>query len=211
MHLAPVVFLFLLLGAIQVEYFQYAARTFRLQHWYEGALIGLISLVPIVLHELGHYLAARPYFPSRMGFTFLWFFPAVYLDTQPAWCLPRNIRLFINSAGLLADLLFNTLLVIMVLSRPSLEYYITPLLILQYTRWTIILNPLVNGDGYWLLSDFSKTINLKRRGREHLAKRKIHWLSLYGLISLIFSISSLAGLFWFITNLLGKAILPFVS
>lgn len=208
-HLAPFIFLFLFLGIIQVEYFQNLARTVHLNHWYEGVLIGLISIIPIILHELGHYMTAKPYFPPRLGFTYLWFFPAVYIDTQAAWCLPRNIRLLINSAGLFMDLIFNTIMACVVLYYPPWEYFVTPLLILQYTRWAIILNPLVNGDGYWLLSDASKTINLRRKGRETLRKGKIHWLSLYGLLSLFFSLLSILGLAWFIINLLGKVIPPF--
>ncbi len=208
--LAPYIFAFLFLAAIQIYYFQNIASTLRLNRWYDGWLIAIISILPIILHELGHFLAAKPYFPSRLGFTFLWIFPAVYIDTQPAWCLPQNIRLLINSAGLLMDLIFNTALVASVLFYPSLEYYVTPLLILQYTRWTIILNPVVNGDGYWLLSDASKTINLRRKGREHLRKGKFHWLSLYGLLSVVFSLSSLLGLAWFIINLLGKVVPPFL-
>lgn len=205
-HFAPFVFIFLFMGAIQIQYFQNIAHTLRLNHWYEGVLIGLFSILPIILHELGHFFSAKSYFKPHLGFTFLLFFPAVYLDTQSAWCLPRNIRLLINSAGLLIDLVFNTLLVGLVLYNPALEYYVTPLLILQYTRWSIILNPLVNGDGYWLLADASKTVNLRKKGREQLGKGKINWLSLYGLLSVIFSLLSLIGLTWFIINIFGKFI-----
>ena len=200
-HIAPFLFLFILLAAIQMEYFQNMASTFRLNHWYETLLIGLISIFPIILHEMGHYLSSKPYFPPRLGFTFLWFFPAVYIDTHPSWCLPRNIRLLINSSGMLMDLGLNTLLVILVLFHPSMEYYVTPLLILQYTRWSIILNPLVNGDGYWLLSDFSRTVNMRQKAREYFRKRRFHWLSVYGLISIVFSAFSIMGLIWFALNL----------
>jgi hypothetical protein len=208
-HLAPFIFLFLMLSGIQLEYFRTLAHTVTLNRQYAGLVIGLIGLVPIVLHEMGHYLAARPYFPPRIGFTYLLFFPAVYTDTHPAWCLPQNIRLLINSAGLLADLIFNTLLAALVLYYPPLEQYVTPLLILQYTRWAIILNPMINGDGYWILSDFSKTVNLRQRGRERLRKGEFHWLSLYGLFSMVFSLLSILGIVWFAVNILGRFTLPF--
>ena len=200
-HIAPYVFLFILLAAIQIEYFQNIAGTFRLRHWYETLLIGLISILPIIAHELGHYLSSKPYFQPRLGFTFLWFFPAVYIDTHASWCLPRNIRLLINASGLLMDLGINTLLIIWVLYNPAMEYFVTPILILQYTRWSIILNPLVNGDGYWLLADFSRTVNMRQKAREYFRKRRFHWLSLYGFVSVIFSIFSILGLLWFGVNL----------
>ncbi len=200
-HIAPFVFLFILLIALQIEYFQNIAGTFRLHRWYETLLIGLFSIFPIILHELGHYLSSKPYFPPRLGFTFLWFFPAVYIDTHASWCLPRNIRLLINSSGLLMDLCFNTLMVVLVLYYPAWEYYVTPLLIIQYTRWSIIMNPLVNGDGYWLLSDFSRTVNMRQKAREYFRKKRFHWLSAYGLLSVIFSIFSVMGLVWFGLNL----------
>lgn len=210
-HLVPYALLMFFLAVIQVEYFQSLARTLYLRYWYEGVFIGICSIAPIILHELGHYLAAKPYFPPRLGFTFLWFFPAVYLDTQGAWCLPRNIRLLINSAGLMSDLVFNSLLVGLVLWKPAFEYFVTPFLVLQYTRWMIILNPLMNGDGYWLLADFTKTVNLRQRGRESLVKRKFHWLSIYGFLSLLLSLISCLGFFWFIINLLGRGIPIFLK
>ncbi|MBN2374061.1 hypothetical protein JXL19_09770 [bacterium] len=202
-HIAPFVLLFFLLAAIQIEYFQNIARTFRLGRWYDALIVGLISIIPIILHELGHYLSARKYFAPRLGFTFLWFFPAVYMDTHAAWCLPRNIRLLINSAGILMDMGLNSLLVALAIYYPAAEYYVTPLLILQYTRWSIIMNPLVNGDGYWLLSDFSRTVNMRQKGKEYLRKKRFHWLSIYGLLSVIFSIFSIMGLLWFVMNLIG--------
>ncbi|MGA1824023.1 MAG: hypothetical protein ACMUIP_05100 [bacterium] len=205
-QLAPYIFIALILGLLQIAYFQEIATTFRLNYWYDGLLIGLISFLPIILHELGHYFAAKPYFVPHLGFTFLFIFPAVYIDTQGAWCLPQNIRLLINASGLLMDLAFNSLLIFLVVFFPGLEYYVTPVLILQYTRWSIILNPLVHGDGYWLLSDVSKTVNLGQKGREELRKGNFNWLSLYGLFSLLFSLFSLAGLAWYVINLLGKLV-----
>lgn len=202
-NIIPFVFLFFILTFIQIGYFQDVARTFRLRLWHEMLLIGIISILPIILHELGHYFVAKRYFTPHIGFTHLFIFPAVYVDTHAAWCLPRNIRLLINSAGILMDLIFNTLLILLVAYHPHLEYYVTPILIIQFTRWSIILNPLVAGDGYWLLADFSRTINLRQKGRESIRQRRFHWLSLYGLLSLIFSVFSILGLLWFIINLLG--------
>lgn len=206
-HIGPFVFLFILLAVIQIEYFQNIASTYRLRNWQETLLIGIFSILPIILHELGHYFSSKPYFPARLGFTFLWFFPAVYIDTHEAWCLPRNIRLLINSSGLLMDLGFNTLLVILVIYFPWMEHYVTPLLVLQYTRWSIIMNPLVNGDGYWLLSDFSKTVNLRRKAKAYFRNRRFHWLSIYGFLSILFSIFSILGLIWFVLNLFRFGIL----
>jgi hypothetical protein len=206
-HIAPFVFLFILLAVIQIEYFQNIAVTYRLRNWHATLLIGIFSILPIILHELGHYFSSKPYFPPRLGFTFLWFFPAVYIDTHASWCLPRNIRLLINSSGLLMDLGFNTLLVILVIYFPRMEYYVTPLLVLQYTRWSIIMNPLVNGDGYWLLSDFSRTVNLRRKAKAYFRNSRFHWLSLYGFLSALFSVFSILGLIWFILNLFRFGIL----
>ncbi len=202
-NIAAFVILFFVLAAVQIEYFQSLAQTFRLMYWYETLFIGIFSIIPVIFHEIGHYSVARQYFPPRIGFTFLLFFPSLYTDTHPAWCLPRNTRMLINFAGILVDLMFNTLMIILVVYFKVLEYYITPLLIIQYTRWSIIMNPLVSGDGYWLLADFSRTINMRQKGREYLRKRKFHWLSLYGLLSVIFSAFSILGIIWFALNLIG--------
>jgi hypothetical protein len=194
---------------IQLQYFQSHAKTLLLQKWQEAIVVASVALIAIIFHELGHYLVAKRYFKPKFGFTFLFIFPAVYVDTHQAWCLPKNIRILINSAGLLADFLVNALAIILAVNF-GWEYYVTPFLLTQYTRLSLVLNPLFPTDGYWILADFTKTVNLGKVGFQNLRRLKLNWYSLYGLLSFLLMLISTIGLFWFLCNLLQNLLRRFI-
>jgi hypothetical protein len=200
---------FCLLIIVQIEYFQRFAHTYLVDKWQEGLYVAAVAIAVIVFHELGHYFFGRRYMSikPKIGFTFVFIFPAVYVDTQQAWRLPRNQRLLINSAGVFADLLVNTIAIALVVNVPRMEYFVTPFLLTQYTRISSILNPLFPTDGYWMLSDLTKTVNLGKVGFAHLRKLKFSLYSLYGALSFVLMCISTIGLLWFLYNLL-KSFLP---
>ncbi len=210
--LAPFLMLLLLVAFIQVDYFSNYAKTFLLDRWYESLVVGLVAVAAVFFHEAGHYLVAKKYFgfKPKYGFTFLFIFPAVYVDTHVAWTLPRNKRLLINASGVLADMLVNTMLIIFVAVNRKYEYFVTPLLIMQYTRLTIVLNPLFSGDGYWLLSDFVKAVNLRKTSIQNLIRLRLNLYSLFGLLSAIIMFSSSLGFAWYLYNLLRNVFVQFV-
>jgi hypothetical protein len=175
-----------------------------MRSFFDALLVGLIALAVVFFHELGHYLASRPHFKPRFGFTFLSIFPAIYVDTQLAWCLPRNTRILINGAGLLGDLLVNTVAIALVVLYPPLEYFVTPFLLVQFTRLTVVFNPLFSGDGYWLLSDATNAVNLNQQGLENLLHLRLNLYSLFGLLSLAMAVFSAAGFIWYLFNLVWK-------
>tara|TARA_R110002072_G_scaffold22212_1_gene77776 strand:+ start:1503 stop:2474 length:972 start_codon:yes stop_codon:yes gene_type:complete len=206
-RLAPWLLLALPLAILHAEYLASYARTALLQTWADGLLVLGLGLVAAMLHELGHYFAARPYFRPTFGFTWLGWFPAVYADTQQAWTLPRGIRLRISAAGVLVDLWVNALLILLVVANPALEYYATPFLLAQLARWSLTLNPFFDGDGYWLLCDGLRITNLRTYAKQRLAEGRRDVFSLYALVSLGLGLLSLVGLVLLVWNVLGNAAL----
>ncbi|WP_207587019.1 M50 family metallopeptidase [Halomontanus rarus] len=135
-------------------------------------LIGPFFIVVTLLHELGHYVASRPYFTPRIRLDRLnGVIPAVVTRTNDAWRCPRTVRIWISLAGPAVDVAITLGLAAAFVSSP--EYGLLGTLILvQLFRLLFVLNPLVEGDGYWLLVDVFETHNLRphafrdlRRGR----------------------------------------------
>jgi len=198
--------LFLLLIYIHLEYFSSYAATFFLSNGWEVAAITLVAIGVIFFHEIGHYFFARKYFKgkTKIAFGFSFIFPVVYVDTHEAWRLPRNKRLLINSSGLFTDCVVNVCAIALVINHPSLERFITPLLLTQFTRLSLILNPLFPTDGYWILADLTKTVNLSDTAFQHLKNLRPNIYSLYSVLTLMFSILSTIGLLWYVSNLFLK-------
>ena len=203
--LAPWLLAALPLLVIHAEYLARYAATAVLPSWGEGLLVLAAGLAAALLHELGHYAAARPYFRPTFGFTWLGWFPAVYADTQQAWTLPRGLRLRISAAGVMVDLVVNALAILCAVRYPWLERYVTPFLLAQLARWSLTLNPFFDGDGYWLLCDGLRIPNLRTYARQRLEEGRRDVFSLYALVSVALGAASLLGLLLLLWNVLGNA------
>lgn len=137
-----------------------------------------------VLHELGHYLAARPYFRPRIGFGLLnGLFPAIVTHTNDAWTCPRNIRIWINLAGPMVDLVAGCAVGVLHLAFWQDDPVLASCIVVQWLRVVFVLNPLIEGDGYWCLCDGLGITNLRTRGLADLKALRLSRASGYTLAS----------------------------
>lgn len=195
----------LLAGAIllQFDYFVKTAKTTVLQTWFDVAFVSGFALFAIFLHEMGHWLAASAYFRPKFGFKLLGILPAVYVDTHKAWSLPRNARLLVSVSGFLVDMVVNSVAILFVLVHPPLEYFVTPFLVAQWLRLSIVMNPLIEGDGYWVLSDLTDSVNLATQSKEALRNLQFNIYFVFGLASLSFCVlTSIGFVLWIVLTVL---------
>lgn len=162
-------------------------------------LVGLLGV-----HELGHYLTARPYFepsvhPTLSGLGL----PSMWVDTTEAWRCPRNIRIWISLAGSCFGFLATLGLgVVYVFVFPDANVLAVAALV-QFIRDILSLNPLVKGDGYWILVDGLGLVNLWQRGQEDLRSLTLSWPTAYMLLVSLCSLVMTVGIFYMIGTVLG--------
>ncbi|MDD5217593.1 MAG: hypothetical protein PHN49_02625 [Candidatus Omnitrophica bacterium] len=211
-EMAPYLLVALIMAVGQLVYFTYTAKTILMNRLSEGVLIALIATLAIFAHEFGHYIFCLKYghVRPRMKFAFARIFPIVYVDTDVAWRLTKQRRMMINLGGVFFDLMVNTLAVILAVLHPSLEYYVTPFLLTQYSRISVLFNPLLKGDGYWVLSDLLGIVNMEKQGVDALKQGKLNLFSVYGIVTVIFSLLGFVGMFWFFYNLARPPVERFV-
>ena len=99
-------------------------------------------IVSGVLHELGHFFASRPYFKASIRLGLLsGIIPAFITKTNDAWACPRGIRIWINLAGPLVDLLIALVLRLLHLTVLPDVHLIVTLILVQLLRVVFVLNP----------------------------------------------------------------------
>jgi len=201
-EISPVLCLSAIMLFIQVEYFRNIAHTYIMSSFLDSTIVAIVAIILVFFHELGHYLACVKYFKPQFGFMFVSIFPTIYVNTNLSWTLSKSIRIFINLSGAFYDLIVNTILIFMVILFPNLEYFITPLLMLQYSRLLIVLNPLLPGDGYWILSDILNKVNLKQKSLRELLSFKFNFMSAFGLISFVMMIVPMIFFCIYVFNLI---------
>ena len=133
------------------------------------ALIALMlaDFVLIFLHESGHALTCKRFGRRvrKAGLMFYFGRPAFFVDASDMWMAERWPRIWVSLAGPLVNLLFGgALSIIAVLLVPSvLSQVLFVAAFVAYLNGLLNLNPLLELDGYYVLLDWTRTRQLRRR------------------------------------------------
>jgi putative peptide zinc metalloprotease protein len=128
------------------------------------ALIPLAA-VAIVLHELGHGMAAKAAgaFVDRIGIGWFWLRPVIFVDTSDAWLATRRQRMLVDAGGILVNLVLAGVAGMLAFAAHDRT---VQTIAFVFALWSYIavlrnLNPLLEYDGYYLLMDWLDRPNLR--------------------------------------------------
>ena len=125
-------------------------------------------LVAFFLHESAHALTVKHFGRElRSGGLMLYFgTPAFFVDTSDIWRSPRGARILVSAAGPMSDLFVGALAALLVLLRPGDTLINSVAYKLAFTCYIATLfnaNPLLELDGYFILVDWLRLPDLRRR------------------------------------------------
>jgi putative peptide zinc metalloprotease protein len=129
----------------------------------------IINLVMIFFHETAHALATKHFGREvrRGGFMIYYGMPAFFVDTVDIWLEPKGRRIAVTWAGLHTDLVVAGLCSLLALWIGDSTSLVGTLLFraafLGYFSVFINLNPLLELDGYFILSDWLGIPMLRQR------------------------------------------------
>lgn len=137
----------------------------------ELAALWCALLVSFFLHESAHALTVKHYQRNlRAGGLMLYFgMPAFFVDTSDIWRSPRRARMLVSAAGPISDLFVGGLVALLVLLHPGdtlLNSIAYKLAFTCYIATLFNLNPLLELDGYYMLVDWLRLPDLRRRALE---------------------------------------------
>src|SRR5262249_37321485 len=128
-------------------------------------------LLSFFLHESAHALAVKHYRRTlRAGGLMLYFgMPAFFVDTSDIWRSPRRARMLVSAAGPMSDLFVGGLAALLILLRPGDTLLNSVAYKLAFTCYIATLfnaNPLLELDGDYILVDWLRLPDLRRRALE---------------------------------------------
>jgi len=137
----------------------------------ELAALWCALLVSFFLHESAHALTVKHFRRSlRAGGLMLYFgMPAFFVDTSDIWRSPRRARMLVSAAGPMADLFVGGLAALLVLLHSGNTLLDSVAFKLAFTCYIATLfnaNPLLELDGYYILVDWLRLPDLRRRALE---------------------------------------------
>ena len=182
---------------------------------------GLLSLLVISLHELGHAFTLKHFdrIVPEVGLMFMFFFPAAYTNTTDQYALTRMQRSLVVGAGVICQLAiaaFAFWFWMLTDSNTWLNIASYLLMVAALLTVTLNLNPLTKFDGYYLTLALTGINNLRSRSFALYAnllkrqpireKNRDRWiLAFYAPFSLAYSLTVLSFLLiqvtgWSFTN-----------
>jgi putative peptide zinc metalloprotease protein len=128
----------------------------------------LVTVMVVILHELGHALTLKHYqgVVPEIGVLWMCLFPAAYTDTSDSYCLKRIQRIWVVAAGLMVQIAIAAIAFWVWrfaaqgswLSTASIMAMMAGLLTVALN-----LNPLARFDGYYLAVAVTGINNLRSR------------------------------------------------
>jgi putative peptide zinc metalloprotease protein len=183
------------------------------------ALLWATVLVVIAIHELGHGFTCKRFGGEchEIGFLFMFFTPCMYCNVNDAWMFDnRQERLYVNFAGCYIEFLVGSIAVyVWALTQPGILIHAIAFKVIVVCFFSAVFmnfNPLMKYDGYFALSDYLETPNLRTRSREYvvdliqtkifrlkretesLTQRERRILGNYGVLSTVYLVNVMCGL-----------------
>jgi putative peptide zinc metalloprotease protein len=114
-----------------------------------------VLLLILLVHELGHSLAAKRYDTDvkEIGLGWYIFFPVFYVDLNEVWRLSASKRIIINLAGIYLQLFCGVILLLLSVFVPELKEMLVMVFFMNFSIVILNVNPFLKFDGYWVLSD----------------------------------------------------------
>jgi CRP-like cAMP-binding protein/Zn-dependent protease len=186
----------------------------------EAILLLALGFVLTFCHELGHATVLVHYDRKVVSAGFFIFFgsPAFFVDSSDGLMLDRRKRILQSFAGPFSELSLAGIasLAVLLLPEAAISGFLYRFAVLNY--YVILLNliPLLELDGYWILSDLIQVRDLRPRSlafvqsdvwhklrvRERFSRQEVGLL-LYGTIGLVFTVLSFYTAFFFWQHIFG--------
>ncbi len=164
----PAMFVALAIGAVGAVAL---ARTFRQSSPADFGLGGLVVAfgglaLAGIGHEAAHAIAtkAEGRRVGRAGIGLMMFTPVIWVDTSDAWFIGRTRRAIVNSAGPLFNFaLAGVLGIVAAVTSGRIQDLAVWLAIANLVSVVFNLSPLLEFDGYYVLSDLTNVNALRRK------------------------------------------------
>ena len=163
-------------------------------------------LASAILHECGHALACKHYGRriNNGGFLLYYGSPCLYIDTTDIWMARPNSRIIVSLAGPAVNVFIGSVcsLVVLVFPDSSMSAGIWRFAFISYALAFFNLNPLLEFDGYYALTDILEIPNLRARaftyitslpvialftGEKKISREGI-WFLIYGISGGLFTL-----------------------
>ncbi|WP_027422371.1 M50 family metallopeptidase [Lachnobacterium bovis] len=171
-----IVFFMLFLIFCSISYSSYALVSNHMNlKSVNSVKILLIVALDIIIHEIGHVVAAYKYNVrvGKVGLGIFLFYPVMFVDMSNIWRCKNTQRAVVDIGGTYFQLFLLIILSVIGYFTGDINYHLTNVSI--FVAVIINLLPIIKLDGYWLFCDILELDNLSKNTIDRLkSQRNIH-------------------------------------
>ena len=159
--------LFIMVILTAVSWYFWKASYLLVDYNIAKAFLLLVLYIP--LHEAGHILCLKAFYPEcriKMGMKFTFIYPSFYVDTSYSYLLPKSKKVSVHLAGGFMNSLF---VIVIFVAIPEW----IPYLYLIVSNILINFIPIVKGDGFYALASVCNRFYLKKSKRAALVEELV--------------------------------------
>lgn len=141
----------------------------------------LVLIVNIFFHEIGHVLFLKYFYPTskvKIGFKFMFIWPAFYVDTSYSYMVSKYKRIAIYLAGNFMNCIF--VLIVLLLFPRQLPYCY-----LVISNVLVNFIPIVKSDGYYALATLFNKANVTKGKTFTTLEDSIRGIIMFGVLGII--------------------------
>ena len=149
-------------------------------------LATILLIMNILLHEVGHVFCMKLFYKEskvKVGFKFVFIYPAFYVDTSYSYLLPKYKRIAIYMAGNFVNCIF---LLLIMLIFPGL----IPYCYLIVSNILINFVPIIKSDGYYALITLLNKNNRCKTIKKEICDDYIRGILMFIFLSIVSFISN---------------------
>ncbi len=162
----------ILVGVVGLVAFVLQFRGFPTDLGLEGLVVVFGGLFVAGLgHEAAHAIATKATGRrvGRAGLGLVFFTPVIYVDTSDAWLIDRRHRVFVNAAGPVFNFaLAGVLALAAAVADGNTKSVLLWLAGVNLVSVVFNLSPLLEFDGYYVLSDLTNVTRLRRKALRYV-------------------------------------------
>lgn len=135
----------------------------------------LILLANIFIHEIGHVLMLKLFMPEstvKIGFKFIFIYPAFYVDTSNTYFLPKYKRIAVYLAGNFMNCLYLLICSWLIGDITEYNYLIVSTILINFL-------PIVKSDGYYAFMSWINKYNYNKTKAKNYIEDTIRGLVMF--------------------------------
>ena len=149
-------------------------------------IANVVLFANVFLHELGHIVVLKIFYNDskiKVGFKFIFIYPAFYVDTSDSYLLPKYKRIAVYLAGNFMNCIYVLATIFVFKELRKYSYAVVTAVLINFL-------PIVKSDGYYAIMTFFNRYNFLKSKYQNRIEDTVRGMVMFLFLLLISKVSA---------------------